>query len=199
MDLMSTETVESTQGSTEAEGTVTTATETSETPVKSGRGRKRSAETLDRDAQAYALLEAAGPQGLTRDELAFKLSEGKDLRDIVTTNSAYLSLNRLNTQGKLAKVRRSGKAVWVTKENEGPAIAAQAAAEADMLAERAAAAAEAAQKAAEVARASQEAATKAKQLASQFQPVEASDNGASDSDEALSYDETFGVPEPSLQ
>lgn len=63
------------------------------------RGRPRPAETIQRDREILALLEA-NPEGLTRNEVADWMG--------LNTSRAYLSLDRLRRQGKAAKIKAEG-------------------------------------------------------------------------------------------
>jgi site-specific DNA-cytosine methylase len=91
---------------------------TNEAPTSEGtggRGRGRPDETVKRDEYALTALTQAGAVGLTRDELAAKITE---LSGTETSSSeAYLCVYRLNRDGKLAKVQHSGKPHWVIAEN----------------------------------------------------------------------------------
>ena len=78
------------------------ATET--TDETKSKGRPRSDETLARDEKAF---EALAGDGKTKEELAEAMG--------VTPNFAYLSLWRLNRDGKIQKVRKDGKFVWQHK------------------------------------------------------------------------------------
>lgn len=71
-------------------------TETETAAPKTGRGRPRPENTVQRDEAVLAKLREAGAEGMTRDQLAEKLA--------VQSSHAYLSLFRLHRDGL---VRRS--------------------------------------------------------------------------------------------
>jgi site-specific DNA-cytosine methylase len=94
-----------------------------------GAGRGRPDATIERDKVAISCIEEAGTAGLTRDELAQKITERSGTA--TSSSEAYLCIYRLNRDNKLAKVQTGGKPHWVTKENEAAATeAANAAAQA---------------------------------------------------------------------
>lgn len=129
---------------TEAEATSETAAE----GTQKGGGRGRPDSTKQRDEKAREQLAAAGTDGLTRDELAAKLTEATGVE--TTSSEAYLSLYRLNRDGEVARVRRAGKPHWVLKEHEAAATeAANQEAEKTAAEKKAAAEQRAAEKAAE--------------------------------------------------
>lgn len=106
------------------------------TETRSTRGRGRPDETIKRDEVALKVLEAAGTTGLTRDELAAEMTksiaadaaEGAEAIEI-TSSQAYLSIYRLNRDGKLGKTRRDGKQIWLTADHAVALEAEQAAAQ----------------------------------------------------------------------
>jgi predicted ArsR family transcriptional regulator len=67
-----------------------------EAPEKSRRGRPRPQNTVDRDEQVHQLLKKGG---LTKTEIADKLG--------IAAGEAYLSLFRLNKQGRVAKAPKA--------------------------------------------------------------------------------------------
>jgi hypothetical protein len=75
-------------------------------------GRPRPAETQERDAKVLAFLEAARDEagayvGKTRDEIAAAVELGGNL--------VYLSLYRLNRDGKIARGQTGGAHHWSIK------------------------------------------------------------------------------------
>lgn len=80
---------------------------------KKGRGRPDN--TKQRDAAALEVITEAGTDGVTKDELATKLTEKMGTE--VSPSEAYLSIYRLNRDGELEKYRAGGKPRWVKKGN----------------------------------------------------------------------------------
>ena len=122
---------------------------TVEDTTKHKRGRSRSNTTIDRDEVALALIVDSGIAGLTRDALAIALTEKTGTH--VSSNKAYLCINRLKRDGKLDKVQGGGQPNWVSAENHKAAVAAAHEADAVLKSEKAKAFAEAAAIAAQVA------------------------------------------------
>lgn len=121
--VMDTEVVSAPPVDTDA---VTETAEGNGAKTRGGGGRGRPDATLARDAVAMECLAEAGATGLTRDELAEKITAKTGTP--TSSSEAYLCLYRLNRDDKIAKVQTGGKPHWVTKDNE--AAAAEAATQA---------------------------------------------------------------------
>lgn len=81
------------------------------------RGRPRPDSTVQRDDAALSHFTAAGADGLTREQLAVKLTESTGTE--VKPSEAYLSIYRLSRRepATIGKVRRDGKTVWLLTEH----------------------------------------------------------------------------------
>lgn len=77
-------------------------------------GRPRPDATKERDALALEKLTAAGPEGMTREQLAQALD--------ITPSAAYLSIYRLSRDysgeaASIGRTRKDGKTVWMLLEH----------------------------------------------------------------------------------
>jgi hypothetical protein len=82
-------------------------------PQRPPRGRPRPAETIERDRKILALLQAATPDGLARNDIAQQMGLNKSV--------TYLSLDRLRRQGLAEKITPEGSqadkdALWVATQ-----------------------------------------------------------------------------------